>query len=305
MTTSSNQEPEAKERKDIYEIVTNLIIAELEKGVVPWHKPWPDAGAPQNLLNRKPYRGINSILLGMLPYDQQYYLTFKQINAVGAKVRKGEKSHLIVFWNWKEVEDDHHEKKKLPFLRYYLVFNISQIEDLPKGLIPHEQVIERNNDIEAEGEAIYWDMPNHPDLTNQGSHAYYNSTEDCINIPPINTFDDAKSYYETLFHELVHSTAHPDRLGRTYPDMDYANERYSLEELVAEIGACFLKSHTGIWPEDVANNAAYIGGWLEVLKNDKKFIFQAASFAQKAVDYILGSGDKKQTELVTDEVEMF
>jgi antirestriction protein ArdC len=276
-----------KETIDLYQIITDQIIALLEQGTVPWRQSWAEAGLPQNLFTRKPYRGINLMLLAALQYEQNYFLTLKQINAVGGKVRKGEKSTMIVFWNGKEVTNEKGEKETRYFLRYYRVFNISQCEDIPKGLMPVP--VYANNDLIFECEHILSGMPHPPKIIQKEKDPFYNRVEDFINMPKLKTFVDSESYYAVLFHELVHSTGHTSRLNRKelMESESFGTELYSMEELTAEMGACYLRSHAGILREKLSNSAAYINGWLAQLHNDKKFIFHAASQAQKAVDYIL------------------
>ncbi|MBK7966599.1 MAG: hypothetical protein IPK10_15880 [Bacteroidetes bacterium] len=132
-------------------------------------------------------------------------------------------------------------------------------------------------------------MPNPPEISHEYTGAFYDPIEDLINIPYINSFDDKESYYSVLFHELVHSTGHGMRLARKgiTEKIVFGSEQYSQEEIIAELGACYLKNHSGIETEPTKNNAAYIQNWLKVLKNDRKFIVYASSFAQKAVDYVL------------------
>ena len=273
---------------DVYSIVTNLIIEQLEKGVVPWHQTWTEAGLPKNLISGKQYRGINVWLLSSLNYDQNYYLTFKQAQDLGAKVKKGERSHEVIFWKWLEKQNEEtKEKEKIPMLRYYRVFNISQCEGIPEEKIP-KQELRLNNPIES-CEKVINEMPGIPKLQHKEQQAYYNRVGDYINMPKIETFDKSEDYYGALFHELVHSTGHNKRLNRRElnESQGMRSEKYAIEELTAEMGASYLKSHAGIPIEQLENNAAYIQGWLEHLKNDKKFIVYTSSQAQKATDYIL------------------
>jgi antirestriction protein ArdC len=289
-----------KENIDLYQIITDKIIALLEQGTVPWQQSWAEAGLPQNLFTRKPYRGINLMLLASLNYEQNYFLTLRQVNAVNGKVRKGEKSTMIVFWNAKEVTTEKGEKETKYFLRYYRVFNISQCEDIPKGLMP--MLVNAENDPIFECEQILSGMPHKPKIIHKEQAPFYHRVEDFINMPKLKSFVDSESFYSVLFHELIHSTGHLDRLNRKelMESESFGTELYSMEELTAEIGACYLKSHAGILEEKPENSAAYIAGYLERLKDDKKFIFHASSQAQKAVDYILNV-PKETTETVSEE----
>jgi antirestriction protein ArdC len=284
---------------DVYTIVTNRIIEHLEKGVVPWHKTWADAGLPKNLITGKHYRGINVWLLSSLNYSQNSFLTFKQVKDLGGSVIKGEKAQEVIFWKWIEKENkESKETEKVPILKYYKVFNIAQCEGIPKEKLP--PVIERNNNPIETCEKIIEEMPKRPDISHKEQRAFYNKSGDFINMPKMETFTSSENYYETLFHEMVHSTGHNERLNRK--EMETSNgfhsKDYAVEELTAEMGASYLKSYAGIPITQLENNAAYIQSWLERLKNDKKFIVYASSQAQKATDYILNvKNEEKEIEL--------
>ena len=292
------------EKHDVYEIVTNRIIELLEAGTVPWHQPWSDAGEPQNVITKIPYRGFNLLLLASLGYSRNLFLTYRQAKELGAMIRKGEKPFPIVFWKWPEAKPDENGKKPVekvrPILRYYQVWNIEQCEDIPEHLLPPPEM--PNDPIEV-CENIVLMMPKCPPITHVGKKAYYKPEEDVINIPKIKAFDSSEDYYATLFHELVHSTGHASRLHRKDSMKTLDIEAYSMEELVAEIGACFLASVAGL-PEDAINQgAAYIDGWLNVLRDDKRFIVFASTQAQKAVDFIMSR--KTHAEAVSEEQVSF
>ena len=273
---------------DVYSIVTNRIIEHLEKGVVPWQKPWTDAGLPKNLITGKNYRGINVWLLNTLNYQQNSFLTFKQVKDLGGYVKKGEKAQEVIYWKWIEKENrETKETERVPLLRYYTVFNIAQCEGIPKEKLP--PVVERNNNPMETCEKIISEMPKRPDIRHKEQSAYYNKMHDYVNMPKMETFTNSENYYSTLFHELVHSTGHNERLNRNEltKSNGFRSENYAVEELTAEMGASYLKSYAGIPIEQLENNVAYIQGWLERLKNDKRFIVHASTQAQKATDYIL------------------
>jgi len=279
---------EKSNHTDVYSIVTNRIIEHLEKGVVPWQKPWTDAGLPKNLITGKNYRGINVWLLNTLNYQQNSFLTFKQVKDLGGYVKKGEKAQEVIFWKWIEKENkETKETERVPLLRYYTVFNIAQCEGIPKEKLP--QIIERNNNTIEDCEKIINEMPKRPDIRHKEHSAFYNKMQDYVNVPKMETFKSSEHYYGTLFHELVHSTGHNERLNRNEltKSNGFRSENYAVEELTAEMGASYLKSYAGIPIEQLENNAAYIKGWLESLKNDKRFIVHASAQAQKATDYIL------------------
>lgn len=276
--------------RDVYSLVTNRIIEQLEKGTVPWKQPWTDAGTPQNLLSKRPYTGINVLLLTTLSYQQNCFLTFEQVKEVGAKVNKGEHGHMVVFWKLMgkrlDQTEDREEHKPLYLLRYYYVFNIAQCTGIPEYLIP---IRERPNEPIKMCEEIVKGMPCPPAIQHKEQEAYYHREKDVLNMPKRKSFMDSESYYVTLFHELVHSTGHQCRLNRreVVNSTGFGSTPYSIEELTAEIGACFLMSHTGIKNTWFENSVAYLDAWLGVLKKDKRFIIQASSQAQRAVDYIL------------------
>jgi antirestriction protein ArdC len=294
-------ENQSKAKIDIYEMVTNRIIQKLEEGIIPWKQPWTEAGLPRNLVSQKAYTGINVLLLASMGFARNYFLTFKQINDLGASVKKGEKSIPVIFWKWSEKEDPQtKEKKKVSMIRYYTVFNVDQCIGIPEEKIP----IVINNACEiqiGELEAIIEDMPNKPRIRHLSSEAYYHPKEDYISMPLLNHFKDAESYWGTLFHELIHSTGHQSRLNRKeiVDWTGFGSESYSQEELVAEIGACYLKSHTGIDIDHFENNVAYIQNWLTKLRNDKRFIIFASAKAQRAVDYILNAVPVQSAETIS------
>ncbi len=299
-------------KTDVYTIVTNRIIEHLEKGVVPWRQPWTDSGLPKNLVSGKPYRGINVWLLSTLKYPRNYFLTLKQANDLGGVVKKGERSHEVVFWKWLDNEDkETGETKKVPMLRYYRVFNVSQCNGIPENKIP--QVEKKENPPLETCEKIISEMPKCPRVQFNEQSAYYNKAEDFVNMPKMETFTKSEDYYSTLFHELVHSTGHSERLNRRelLESKGMRSSDYAIEELTAEMGASYLKSYAGIPIEQLENNAAYINGWLERLKQDKRFVVYASAQAQRATDFILditlkekeleGSGVPKEKSIVENE----
>lgn len=287
-------------RRDVYTIVTDRIIDLLKKGTIPWKKPWAEAGIPQNLISRRVYRGLNVMLLATLGYEQNYFLTYSQIKELGASVKKDEKAHPVVYWNWVEPKQEAGEilsTKKYPFLRYYTVFNVSQCTGIPAEKIP---VVTRQNYPIPACELMIENMPQKPKIVHKENRAFYNPLLDVINMPKMGSFTSDESYYATLFHELVHSTGHLTRLNRKglLEMTEFGSPPYSFEELVAEIGACYLESLTGIAETEMDNNAAYIAGWLERLENDDHFIVLASSQAQKAVDFIQGVRFEVKDEMV-------
>ncbi|MBV9886228.1 MAG: DUF1738 domain-containing protein [Acidobacteria bacterium] len=276
----------ATERQSVYEIITSQILAELEKGVVPWRKPWRTL-PPANLVSKKPYRAINSFLLGLAGYGSQYWLSYRQAQALGGNVRRGERGTKIVFWKFNEYEtetaDGETENRTSAFLRYYTVFNLEQTEGLKALLaLPPARPIES-------AEAILAGMPN-PPVYQQGFLACYAPSNDTVTMPSPNAFSSRAEYYSTMFHELTHATGHAIRLSREGFDkpQEFGSESYSREELVAEMGSAMLCGVAGIEQATMANSAAYLKSWISRLKSDARLIISAASAAQKAADYIRG-----------------
>lgn len=288
--------------KGVYEILTDHIISLLERGTVPWKQPWSQKEPPQNLLNRVPYKGINMMLLSAFNFERNLFLTFNQIKNLSVQIEKGAKSLPVIFWKWPEpdkspdgtVTNPDEEKKLKPILRFYSVFNISQIKNLPEHLIPPLDV--RQNDPIESCTRIVESMTSRPTIQCVDQEAYYSPSRDLVNVPDIKFFESSESYFATLFHELIHSTGHEKRLNRVdgMKSISFGSEKYSTEELIAEIGACYLEAQAGISDRGFENNAAYINGWLTRLKKDSRFIVFASSQAQKAADYILSNLEPKE-----------
>lgn len=291
-----------KPKTDVYERITNRVIEQLEAGVVPWHKPWNgQTSAPRNLISDKAYRGINLFLLACSDYASPYWLTFKQAQQIGGSVRKGETSTPIIFWQWLERENAETGKtEKIPLLRHYNVFNAEQC-DLPDEKRPALPV-ETTHEFSpiAICETVVAGMPQRPELRHEGTQPSYQPATDRVRMPRPELFEGAEEYYGTLFHELTHSTGHPQRLNREGINQvaAFGSATYSKEELVAEMGAAFLCGHCGIDVATLDNSTAYIASWLRVLKSDKRLVIHAAAAAQKAADFILGiSHQHEETEV--------
>lgn len=278
----------------VYEMVTNNIIAQLEKGTIPWIKGWTHGSRGRvSHSTGKPYSLINQL---MLPLEGEY-LTFKQIQDEGGKVKKGEKASFVVFWKWLEVEsgvEDENGKpvmKKIPYLKYYNVFHISQCEGIepkytkPVDTFEHEPIKVAESLIKhyIDREKIAFCCES---LSND---AFYNPCADAITIPTMKQFSNINEYYSTAFHEMTHSTGHEKRLNRKLVG-NTAKSRtdYSKEELVAEIGSAMLCNTIGINTEFTdSNSTAYVQGWLKALKNDVKMVVSASGKAEKSCDFIL------------------
>jgi antirestriction protein ArdC len=288
-----------EEKKDVYSIITERIVSQLEAGTVPWRKPWKaqNGGNPANFGSRKVYRGINWFLLSFSPYSCPFWLTYKQAAELKGNVRKGEKGTPVVFWNWvdsKTEKDATGKPKKIPFLKYYTVFNVEQCE----GIEWKPETIEGAdfNPI-SEAESIVRAMPRAPALAHGGDRAYYRPSTDSVQMPKAETFDTAGNYYSTLFHELAHSTGHASRLNRkgVAELAAFGGETYAKEELVAEMGAAFLCAVSGI-DNTLPASASYIQGWLKQLKEDAKLVVHAAAQGQRAADFILGKMEENHEE---------
>lgn len=288
-----NPIPKETQMSKVYEIITSRIIEQLEKGTVPWHKPWNgDLSYPRNGVSQRAYRGINVFLLGCSEYSSPNWLTFKQAKDLGGAVRKGEKSTPVIFWKWLDKEDSETgDAIKVPLLRYYNVFNVSQC-DLPADKLPPEPKIETFPFSPIETcEQVVSEMANPPAIESNANAAFYRPSSDSVHMPSPERFEKAEEFYSTLFHELTHATGHKSRLHREgIADVAaFGSRTYSKEELIAEMGSAFLCGHCRIEQTTLDNSAAYINGWLKKLKGDSKLVIHAAAAAQKATDLILGT----------------
>ena len=297
----------ASPKLDVYQLVTDQIIALLQQGIIPWQKPWNESGPPMNLLSKRQYRGINLWLLVSLNYEQNFFLTWEQIKSVGGSVTQGEHGHIVVFWKpiQKKGEQQQDDKQKaVPMLRYYKVFNIAQCRDIPEHLIPKLDPTVEIDPI-AECEAILNAMPDMPAISFNGKQAYYNIERDEIVMPKMKNFKTSPGYYSTLYHELVHSTGAAKRLNRkSLTDMvSFGTESYTMEELIAEMGSAYICRFSGILPNSIKNTVAYLDNWLGVFKNDKRFLITASGQAQKAVDFILGRKDNESKDEMNESSE--
>ncbi len=284
---------------DIYAIVTEKIINLLESGVVPWRRPWTSTGLPRNLVSKKPYRGVNFFLLSASKYVSPFWLTMRQANELGGHVRKGEESTVVVFWKVDDAkqstedldnEETDGKTRRRFLLRYFRVFNLEQCE-LPQAVLdklPKTETRE-HSPISACAEIVGC-MPNAPEVQHAGSRAFYSVATDRVTLPSAELFTSAEEYYATNFHELIHSTGHWKRLAREsiLEATPFGSATYSVEELVAEMGAAYLCAESGISPAVIENQAAYISGWLKRLRDDRKLVVHAAAQAQRAADYVLG-----------------
>jgi antirestriction protein ArdC len=296
-------------KKDIYSKITSQIVADLEKGVRPWLKPWNAEHAEGRITrplraNGIPYRGINVVMLWSAAMAKGYaapqWMTFKQALELNAHVRKGETGSLVVYASkFTRTETDGGTGEEpgepqprtrsgddIPFMKGYTVFNVEQIEGLPASFYPQPEPrseellrIERAEAFFAATKAV---------IRHSGTQAFYSISSDHVQMPAFEIFRDAESYYATLAHETTHWTRHEKRLNREFGRKRFGDEGYAMEELVAELGSAFLCADLELTPELRDDHASYLASWLKVLKNDPRAIFTAASHAQRAADFLNG-----------------
>ncbi len=282
--------------KDLYQSVTDQIIAALEAGVVPWICPWQTAGTelfPANLSTGRPYRGVNVLLLNWRAatagYSSNRWMTYEQARATGAHVRKGEQGTQIVFFKMHEIggaqaeslpRQATDEARQIPLLRCYTVFNAAQIDGMPEELVPPAATPQW--DACAIGESIL--EASEARILYCGDSAFYSPACDFIQMPARSSFGTADDFYRVALHELTHWTGHKDRCNRKLSNR-LQLEAYAFEELVAEMGSAFLTNYCGL--DGRLQHASYIDHWLQALRNDKRLVFTAASQAQRAADFLL------------------
>lgn len=280
------------EKKDMYAIINNMIMNKLENGKMPWKQTWNDYGPARNYVSKKAYRGINALILNNTEFEYPLFLTFLQVKELGGYIKKGSKSIEVIYWKTLEFENEE-TIKRIPFLRYYNVFNVDCVEGV-KLKLPAKFV---NDSIEA-CETIVNDMPSIPVIDHGGDQPYYNWREDRVKVPNRENFILSDEYYATLFHELAHSTGHTSRLNRDtcMKPAVYGSRDYCREELVAEIATCFLCGEAGISNNTIDNSSAYIQFWVErlthMLREDNKAFVRASALAQKATDFIMNKVEK-------------
>lgn len=282
--------------RDIYQEITNKIIADLEAGQLTWRKPWNAAhmdGRVTRPLRHtgEPYNGINVVMLWAQAttcgYTAPTWMTYRQAKDHGAQVRKGERGTTVVYANTliktEEGNGGETREKVIPFLKTYSVFNVAQIEGLPEGMYePPAPVL---NPMQRIDHAETFFAATGADIRTSGTRAFY-SGADYIQMPPFQTFTTPQAYYATLAHETTHWTKHKTRLNRDFGRTRKGDAGYAKEELVAELGAAFLCADLGLRPESSKDHAAYIQTWLKVLKDDKRAIFTTAAHATRAAQYL-------------------
>ena len=285
-----------KSNPNVYQQITDRVIAAIEAGAPKFEMPWHHGSShsrPVNVFTGKNYRGVNTVALWVAQMEYGYttgtWGTYKQWKECGAQVLKGEHAATVVFFKDVErpVEDSEETKSKRSFVATASwVFNADQVEGYTASpvspLVDKTQVLER---VEA------FITATDADIMEKGNCACYHPIKDTIYMPKRELFTGSstssatESYYSTLLHELTHWTGHPTRLKRDLKNR-FGDFSYSMEELVAELGAAFLCADLGVSLEPRPDHAAYLQGWLKALKQDKRALFVAASKASEATDYL-------------------
>lgn len=288
-------------RADIYTRITDKIVEDLARGVKPWMQPWHDRNMRGHITrplrhNGQPYSGMNVLLLwseGMLRgFTSPQWMTFKQALELGGAVRRGETGTTVVFASrFTKTEADANGgevDREIPFLKAYSVFNVEQIDGLPEQY--HHRPIPLPDPVERIEHADRFFRSTGAMIRHGGTQAYYSPVTDHIQMPPFETFRDVVSYYATLAHEEIHWAGAAHRLDRDLSRYAKDRSERAREELIAELGSCFLCADLGIVPElePRPDHASYLASWLKVLSDDKRAIFQAAAHAQRAAAYLHG-----------------
>lgn len=285
-------------KADVYQRITQSIIADLEKGVRPWLKPW-NAGHTAGRITRplrsngQPYQGINVLMLWGAAMEKGFaapiWMTFKQAKELGAFVKKGEQGSLVVYASklTKTQTDEatgEESEREIPFLKGYTVFNVEQVEGLPAHF--YGEPAPRIDPIRRIAHAEEFFAGTGATIRHGGAMAFYSPGVDAVQMPPFESFRDAESYYATLAHECTHWTMHGTRLAREFGRKRFGDSAYAMEELVAELGSAFLCADLDLTPEPREDHASYIAHWLKALEGDKRAIFTAAGHAQRAADFL-------------------
>ena len=302
-------------RQDVYSRITSQIIASLEQGVRPWVKPWNAEHAAGRItlplrFNGQPYSGINILSLWMSASAQGFaapiWMTFRQAIELNAHIRKGEKGSLVVYAS-AITRTEHNEEtgedveREISYLKGYTVFNVEQIDGLPDHY--YAKAAPKLDPVARIDRAENFFAASMATIRHGGNRAYYAQEPDYVQMPPFESFRDAESYYSTLAHEMAHWTKHPSRLARDLGRKQWGDEGYAQEELVAELGAAFLCAHLEMAVVPREENASYIANWLEVLKNDTRFIFKASAHAQRAADYLRAFSGTTTTNIANDDAD--
>jgi antirestriction protein ArdC len=289
---NNSMDVKAKQQRDIYQEITDKIVAALETGVAPWVKPWASCGAPRNAVTSREYSGINLVLLAMAPYASPLWLTYNQAQAAGGQVRKGEHGTQVVLFKPFTVKDKNNEESKektIPLLRTFTVFNVQQIDGLPEKYTQAQRARLDGFADNEEAEALLAQAR----IEHGKSKACFIPSADVIYMPNKTDFRSVPDYYATGLHELTHWTGHKSRLARDFSGR-FGDAAYAFEELIAELGAAFLCAHSSI--DGQLQHESYIGNWLKVLKNDKRAIFAASAAARRASEFLIGEQEQEEEQ---------
>ncbi len=270
--------------KQFQKEITSQIINALKKGVRPWKCPFERCQLPVNFKTKKQYQGINILYLWLTArlkgFTNNYWLGFAQARSLNAKVKKGSKgTQVIACFPKKKLKDGSDDEYVItPFFKVEKVFNLDQVEGLKLDT-------ENNNIAKLDNVENFLKRVN-PKIIHKGERAFYDVTNNYINMPYKSKFKNNEGYYSTLFHELIHWTGQEICLDR-FDTHDADSERgRAFEELVAEIGASFLCANFGITP-NIQNTSNYVGSWLKELENDTNYIFKACKEATFAINFLL------------------
>lgn len=285
----------------VFAVLSSIITKNMEESKTPaWHKPWYGHSKfrPMNLFNKKPFRGVNFLMTAMSSFSSPFYVTRKQADEHGYKLLPDQTYTPIV--KWIIYEDKKTGESVFGGCRFFQEFNLTQFHEWEKIPLPfNDPLPERENFQITVAESVVSGYRSRPVIA-EGDSAYYSPKTDHVVMPNISKFLTSEHYYSTLFHELAHSTGHESRLARkgTAEGMDgFGGKNYSMEELVAEMTACFICNRVGIDTTTVFDNSvAYLQGWLRKFKNDPSMLIIAAQAAQKAQDHILGTEWKKEDD---------
>jgi antirestriction protein ArdC len=291
--TTNHHNNSSNDKFDLYQTITDKIIAAIEAGVQRDGKPlWSGAGSsgmPYNRTSGKTYSGVNVLILWLAAMDNGFsssaWLTYKQATALGGNIKKGSKGQQVVYFSTMDRESTDHatseiNPRKVGFLKSYTVFNLEQCECIDADIVIRTFLGNEAAEalLDASGAVIL----------EQGGKAFYRPSTDEIYLPERSRFVTDEAFYSVALHELTHWTGHPSRLARDFSGR-FGTEAYAFEELVAELGAAFSCVDLGLIPATLDNHASYIDSWLKVLKNDRKAIFTAASQASKAHGWLMAA----------------
>ena len=286
-------------RDDFYQTITEKIVEQLSQGVRPWQCPWNATsafGPPSRPLrsNGKRYSGVNVLVLWLESqlrgFSIPVWITFRQAKELGGYVKKGEKATTVVYANSFEktetnADTGEEQKRNIPFLRAYSVFNVDQVTGLPEHFYARQQPNRNLEERLDSAEEFFNAFP--IEKRSGGNRAFYSPREDYIQLPPYDSFASRSSFYATLAHESIHATGSPKRLNREFGKR-FGDLQYAFEELIAELGAAYLSADLSITPEVMPEHGQYLHAWLSILKADSKALFTAASHASRAVEFLHG-----------------